>query len=241
MVIGEIIIEGKGKKIYATEDPDIAVIYFKDEAVAYHGLKRRRVIGKGELNNDISAHLFQLLEKAGIATHFIKKLDGRQCLVKRTQMILVTITVRNIVAGGLVDRIGYPPGTKLKSIIVECNYKNQFLNNPLINTSHIKAMELATDEEMRKIFDTALKVNEILSAYLKDIDIELIDLKLEFGRYKGTILLADELSPDTCRFWDAKTGEALNIDLFRRDLGDLTEGYQEVLHRLMGYEEKDEQ
>lgn len=241
MVIGEVITEGKGKKVYETDDPTLAVVYFKDDAVAYHGLKRRRVIGKGELSNDISAHLFQLLERTGIPTHFIKKLDSRQCLVKRVDMIPITITVRNIVAGSLVNRIDYAPGTRLNSTIVECNFKNKALSNPLINQTHIKAMSLATDEEVETMFTTALKVNQVLSAHLKDINIELIDFKLEFGRFNGEILVADELSPDTCRFWDAKTGEALDIDLFRRDLGDLAQGYQEVLHRLMGYEDRHEQ
>lgn len=239
MMIGEILAEGKGKIIYGTDDPQLAVIYFKDDTTAYHGLKRRKIVGKGELNNEISAHLFRLVEKEGIDTHFIKMLDSRQSLVKRTEIIPVTITVRNIVAGSLVERIGYPLGTRLEKVIIETNYKNSALNNPLINITHIEAMALATQEEMRYIFDTALKANEILGKYLKEVGIELIDFKLEFGRYEGKVLLADELSPDTCRFWDARTREALDIDLFRRDLGDVAQGYKEVLHRLMGYKEKE--
>ncbi len=237
MTIGNVISEGKGKKIYATDDPQLAVVYYKDETIAYYGLKRRRIIGKGELNNKISAHLFKLLEKEGIPTHFVKVLDGRQALVKRGEMIPITVTYRNIVAGSLIERIGYPLGTKLKSPIVECNLKNNQLSNPLINDSHIKAMGLARKEEMEYIYNTVKKVNEILSNYLKEVEIELIDFKMEFGRFKGELLLADELSPDTCRFWDAKTREPLDIDLFRKDLGDVTQGYKEVLHRLMGSEE----
>lgn len=234
MIIGDMIREGKGKKVYATDDPELAVVYFKDEAMAYHGLKRGRILGKGEINNEICAHLFSLLEREGVETHFVRKLDARQSVVRRVEIIPVAIKVRNIVAGSLAKRTGYPEGSHLDSIVVECNYKNDALDNPLINDTHVRAMGLATCEEMEAMYAMSLRVNDILTAYLKDIEIELIDFKLEFGRFEGKVLLADEVSPDTCRFWDAKTHEPLDIDRFRRDLGEVEEGYQEVLHRLMG-------
>ena len=234
MIIGEMIREGKGKKVYATDDPNLAVVYYKDETMAFHGLKRGRIWGKGEINNEICGHLFTLLEKEGIPTHFVKRLDGRQSVVRRVDIIPVSVKVRNIVAGSLARRIGYPEGTRLGSVVVECNYKSDALDNPLINDSHIEAMGLATTAEMETMYSMALRVNEILAAYLKDIEIELIDFKLEFGRSEGKVLLADEVSPDTCRFWDAKTHEPLDIDRFRKDLGEVEEAYREVLDRLMG-------
>ncbi len=234
MKIGGLICEGKGKRIYETDDPNLLVVYFKDETIAFHGLKRGRIVGKGEINNEICCHLFTLLSEHGIPNHYVSKLDARQSLIKRVEIVPVTVKVRNIVAGSLAKRIGYTEGTRLISTVLECNLKDEELEYPLINETHIRAMGLCTQEELSDMYDMALKINEILTAHLKDIDIELIDFKLEFGRYDGQIILADEISPDTCRFWDARTHEPLDLDRFRRDLGNVEQGYQEVLHRLMG-------
>ncbi len=234
MKIGGLILEGKGKRIYETDDPHLLAVYFKDEAMAFHGLKRGRIVGKGEINNEICCHLFTLLTDQGIPNHFVSKLDARQSLVKRVEIIPVAVKVRNIVAGSLVRRIGYTEGTRLKSTVLECTLKDEELEYPLINETHIRAMGLCTQEELAAMYHMALKINEILTAHLKDIGIELIDFKLEFGRCDGQIILADEISPDTCRFWDARTHEPLDLDRFRRDLGNVEQGYQEVLHRLMG-------
>lgn len=234
MKIGDLILEGKGKKIYETDDPGLLVVSFKDEAMAFHGLKRGRIVGKGEINNEICCHIFTLLSSQGIPNHYVEKLDARRSIIKRVAIVPVAVKVRNIVAGSLARRIGYAEGTRLKSTVLECNLKDEELENPLINASHIRAMGLVTMEELDTMYQMALKVNDILTAHLKDIGIELIDFKLEFGRLNGDIILADEISPDTCRFWDAKTHEPLDLDRFRRDLGNVEQGYQEVLHRLMG-------
>ena len=235
--LGELLKEGKGKRIYATNDPDTAVVYFKDETMAFHGLKRGRILGKGEVNNAVCKHIFTMLAEKGVENHFIEQLDARQSLIKRTEIIPVAIKVRNICAGSVHDRIGLPIGTKMVPPVVECTLKDDDLDNPLINFSHIEVLKLATREEMDEIYNVALKINDILSAYLLEIGIEWIDFKLEFGRYHGKIILADEISPDTARFWDARTHEPLDIDRFRRDLGNVEQAYQEVLRRMMGAEE----
>jgi phosphoribosylaminoimidazole-succinocarboxamide synthase len=234
MKIGGLICEGKGKRIYETDDPNLLVVYFKDEAMAFHGLKRGRIVGKGEMNNEICCHLFTLLTEHGIPNHYVSKLDARQSLVKRVEIVKVAVKVRNIVAGSLARRIGYAEGTRLKNTVLECTLKDEELEYPLINETHIRAMGLCTQDELSTMYEMALKINEILTAHLKDIGIELIDFKLEFGRLNGQIILADEISPDTCRFWDARTHEPLDLDRFRRDLGNVEQGYQEILHRLMG-------
>jgi len=233
--ITETITEGKGKRIYATENPDEAVVYYKDEAIAFHGLKRGRIIGKGEINNRICEYLFTLLAQRGVPNHFIRRLDERSSLVKRVEIIPVVVKVRNIVAGSLARRTGYPEGTRLCNTVIEYCLKDTDLEDPLVNLTHITAMRLATTEEIRRMEDIALQVNVILTEVLADINIELIDFKLEFGRFHGEVLLSDEISPDTCRFWDASTHEPLDIDRFRRDLGDVEDAYRDVLHRLTGY------
>ena len=235
--LGELLKVGKGKRIYATNDPDTAVVYFKDETMAFHGLKRGRILGKGEVNNAVCKHIFTMLAEHGVENHFIKQIDARQSLVKRTEIIPVAIKVRNICAGNLAQRIGLPIGTKMNPPVVECSLKDDDLDNPLINISHVEVLGYATRPEMEQIRQTALVVNSILSEYLREIGIELIDFKLEFGRYKGKIILADEISPDTARFWDVDTHEPLDIDRFRRDLGNVEDAYQEVLRRMMGSEE----
>lgn len=231
-----LLVEGKGKRLYKTDIPDQAILYFKDEAKAYHGLKRGRIIGKGEINNAICAHLFTLLRENGVDSHFIQKLDARQSLVNVVEIIPVSVVVRNRVAGNLAKRIGYPIGTSLKEPVVEYHLKDEELENPLVNHTHIRAMNLATREETEQLRKTALRVNEILSAYMREIQVELIDFRLEFGRYDGRVILADEITPDVARFWDAATHEPMDLDRFRRDMGEVEENYQELLKRMIGTE-----
>lgn len=230
----ELIREGKSKRVYATDDPALAVVYFKDEAMAFHGLKRGRILGKGEVNNAICRTIFTLLEEHGVATHYIRQLDSRQSLIRRVEMLPVEIKVRNRVAGSLGRRIGLPEGTLLHCPVVEFMLKNEALENPMLNISHIQTLQLATREEMDAITDMALKINGILQEYMREINVELIDFQLEFGRCNGQMILADEISPDTARFWDACTHEPMDIDRFRRDLGNAEQGYQELLRRMMG-------
>lgn len=233
--ITNMIAEGKGKRLYATENPDEAVVYYRDETFAFHGLKRGRIIGKGEINNLICEYMFTLLTQKGVPNHFIRRIDNRCSLIKRVEIIPVTIKVRNIVAGSLAKRIGYPDGTRLKNTVVEYCLKDPELEDPLVNLTHITAMEIATAQEMRRMEEMSLRVNDILSECMREINIELIDFKLEFGKTaNGTIVLADEISPDTCRFWDTVTHEKLDKDRFRRDLGGVEDAYQEVLKRLLG-------
>ena len=233
--ITELITEGKGKRLYATENPEEAVVYYKDEAMAFHGLKRGRIIGKGEINNRICENLFTILAEQGVPNSFIRRIDDRSSLVRRVEIIPVVVKVRNIVAGSLARRTGYPEGTRLKNTVIEYCLKDSDLEDPLVNLTHITAMSLATAEEIHTMETIAVRVNEILTEVLREISIELIDFKLEFGRFHGSILLSDEISPDTCRFWDASTHEPLDIDRFRRDLGDVEDAYRDVLHRLTGY------
>lgn len=234
----EMMYEGKAKQVFATDDPTLAIIHYKDDATAFNGLKKGTIVGKGVINNVVSNHLMTLLKEHGVESHLVEQLSERDTLVRRVQIVPIEVIVRNIAAGSLSKRIGYPEGMKLKSTVLEYCYKNDDLGDPMINETHIAAMGLATKEEMDDIASMALKVNEVLTDYLKDLNIELIDFKLEFGRFDGRIVLADEISPDTCRFWDSKTGEKLDKDRFRRDLGDVEEAYQEILHRLMGGEKK---
>lgn len=233
--ITDLVAEGKAKRIYATENPDEAVVYYRDETFAYHGLKRGRIIGKGEINNLICEYMFTILAEKGVPNHFLHRIDNRCSLIKRVEIIPVVVKVRNIVAGSLAQRIGYPVGTHLKNTVIEYCFKDAELDDPLLNLSHITAMGLATVEEIRQMEALSLRVNEVLMECLREIHIELIDFKLEFGRFHGELVLADEVSPDTCRFWDARTHEPLDIDRFRHDLGDVEEAYQDVLHRLTGY------
>ncbi|MBP3720705.1 MAG: phosphoribosylaminoimidazolesuccinocarboxamide synthase [Clostridia bacterium] len=233
--IRELIREGKGKRVYATDDPDYAVVYYKDEAMAFHGLKRGRILGKGEINNAICEHLFTLLEDQGVKTHFVRQLDARQSLVYRCDMMVFAVKIRNRVAGSMHTRTGLPVGMKLEQPVIEfCLKDSEMDTDALVNHTHLLAMKAATMEEINEIRVLCKRINEILSAYMSEINIELIDFRIEFGRFKGKILLADELSPDKARFWDSRTHEPLDIDRFRRDLGGVTEAYQEVLHRMMG-------
>ena len=232
--IGKLLTEGKGKRVYETSDPDIAAVYFKDEALAFHGLKRGRILGKGEVNNAVCSHLFKLLHEHGIETHYIPPLDARQSLIRRCEIIPIAIKVRNLVAGSLAKRIGLATGTKLDTPVVEFELRDEYLDNPLINGTHAVAMHLATQQELRLIVDKALEINKIIMDYMAEVGVELVDIKLEFGRCNGKIILADEISPDTARFWDATTHEPMDIDRFRRDLGNVEQAYQDLLHRMMG-------
>lgn len=232
--IRELIREGKGKRVYATDDPELAVVYYKDEAMAYHGLKRGRILGKGEINNAICEHLFSLLKEQGVENHFVRQLDARQSLVLRCEMMVFGVKVRNRVAGSMHLRTGLPVGMKLEQPVIEFVLKESEMDDPLVNHTHLLAMKAATLEEIEEVRALSKKINRILTEYMSEINIELIDFQIEFGRYHGKILLADEISPDTARFWDSRTHEPLDIDRFRRDLGGVTEAYQEVLHRMMG-------
>lgn len=230
----EQVYEGKAKKVYKTDDPKVFRVYYKDDATAFNGLKKGQIVDKGQYNNQISAIFFELLTKKGVPNHFISTDGERGMFVKSLEIILVEVVVRNIVAGSLAKRIGKPEGTKLPFPILEFYYKDDELGDPMINDYHIKAMGLATENEMKVIEDISLKVNQILLEHLAPLGIELVDFKLEFGRHDGEVLLGDEISPDTCRFWDAATQEKLDKDRFRRDLGKVEEAYQEVLLRLTG-------
>lgn len=226
--------EGKAKKVFKTDDPDCYIVYYKDDATAFNGEKKGTILNKGVVNNRVSNQMFKVLESHGIPTHFVEEISDRETIVKNVSIVPIEVIVRNIAAGSLSKRLGLPEGIKLKSTVLEYSYKDDALGDPMINDYHVYAMELATKEELAKIADMSFKINEIMTDYLKDLGIELIDFKLEFGRYKGDIILADEISPDTCRFWDSKTGEKLDKDRFRRDLGGVEDAYAEVLKRLLG-------
>jgi len=227
--------EGKAKKVYATSDPDLYIVDYKDDATAFDGKKKGTIEGKGVINNRVTNHLMQMLAQKGIPTHFVAELSGRETLVKKVKIVPIEVIVRNIAAGSLAKRLGIPEGTKMHTTVLEYCYKDDALGDPMINDYHIAAMQLATQEEMRKIAAYSLEVNEILGEYMKEAGIELIDFKLEYGKTDdGEIVLADEISPDTCRFWDSATGEKLDKDRFRRDLGGVEDAYQEILRRLLG-------
>ena len=236
MVKGEFLYEGKAKKVFRTDVPDLLLIEFKDDATAFDGVKKDRLPDKGILNNRLSAIFFEMLEKNGIETHFEKTISEREMLVNALEIIPVEVIVRNIAAGSISKRLAIPEGTTLKKTVLEFSLKNDELHDPMINHYHIYALDLASAEEMAEIEKVALKVNDIMIPYLKDKGITLVDFKLEFGRHKGKILLGDEISPDTCRFWDSNSGEKLDKDRFRRDLGGVVEAYREVLRRLEGGE-----
>ncbi len=231
----EQVYEGKAKKVFRTDDSEIYLVDYKDDATAFNGLKKGSIAGKGAINNRVTNHLMKLLEKQGIPTHFVAELSPRETLVKKVTIVPLEVIVRNIAAGSLSKRLGLPEGTKLLKTVLEYCYKDDALGDPMVNEYHIAAMGWATEEEVALIAAYSLKVNDILSAYLKDLNIELIDFKLEFGKTSsGEIVLADEISPDTCRFWDTLTHEKLDKDRFRRDMGGVEDAYQEILKRLLG-------
>lgn len=227
--------EGKAKKVYATEDENYCIVSYKDDATAFNGLKKGTILGKGAINNRVTNFLMRMLEAKGIPTHFVQELNDQETVVKKVSIIPLEVIVRNIAAGSLAKRFGVEEGTKLNSTVLEFCYKNDELGDPMVNAYHIQAMGLATKEEIDRIAGYALRIDHILGEYLKEANIALIDFKLEFGKTAdGEIVLADEISPDTCRFWDTRTGEKLDKDRFRRDLGGVEDAYHEVLRRLLG-------
>ncbi len=236
MLKGDFLYEGKAKKIYKTDDPNLLLVEFKDDATAFDGDKKDTLADKGILNNRLSAIFFGLLEEKGVETHFVKTISDREMLVKALQIIPVEVIVRNIAAGSISKRLGIEEGTRLNKTVLEFSLKDDALHDPMINHYHIYALSLANAQEMAEIEKTALKINEILIPYLEDKGITLVDFKLEFGRHQGRVILGDEISPDTCRFWDSSSGEKLDKDRFRRDLGGVVDAYREVLRRLEGGE-----
>ena len=231
--MSELLYEGKAKQVFATEDPNVVMVHYKDDATAQNGLKKGTIVGKGVINNRMSNAMFQMLEEKGIPTHYVKELHDRDTLVKHVKIVPLEVIVRNIAAGSLAERLGVPEGTKMASTVLEFCYKNDDLGDPIVNEYHIRAVGLASDEDVKTISEMALKINELLQERLQQAHMILVDFKLEFGKLPdGTVILADEISPDTCRLWDDKTGEKLDKDRFRRDLGKTEEAYQEVMHRL---------
>ncbi len=230
----EQIYEGKAKKVFTTDDPKIVIVDYKDDATAFNGLKKGTITGKGVVNNKVSNHFFRLLEGKGIPTHYIEQLSDRETAVRRVEILPVEVIVRNRAAGSFSKRMGIAEGSALACPILEYSYKNDELGDPFINSYYIRALSLATDAEMEKVKEYSFAINDILREYLDTLGIELIDFKLEFGRCDGKVVLADEISPDTCRFWDKSTGKKLDKDRFRRDLGDVEEAYREIIKRLMG-------
>ena len=224
--------EGKAKKVFATEKPDYCIVSYKDDATAFNGLKKGTIVGKGVVNNKMSNYLCKMLEEKGIPTHFVEELNDRDTVVKKVQIVPLEVIVRNKAAGSLSKRLGLPEGTPMKTTVLEFCYKDDALGDPIVNEYHILAAELATKEEVEKISNMALKINDILCDFFRSVNIDLIDFKLEFGRFKGDIILADEISPDTCRFWDINTQEKLDKDRFRRDMGGVEEAYAEVMKRI---------
>ena len=221
----EMLYEGKAKKVYTTEDPELYIVDYKDDATAFNGLKKGTISGKGVINNRVTNHLMKMLESKGIPTHFVEELSDRETVVKKVKIVPLEVIVRNIAAGSMSKRLGIEEGTVLPTTVLEYSYKNDDLGDPLINDYHALAMQLCTREELDQIASYAFKINEILKAFFKEINVDLVDFKLEFGKLSdGTIVLADEISPDTCRFWDATTHEKLDKDRFRRDMDNVDEG-----------------
>ena len=235
----KLLYEGKAKKVYQTEMAQRLIVEYKDDATAFNGLKKGTIVGKGIINNKMSNRLMQRLEDAGIPTHFVTELNDRETVVQRVSIVPLEVIVRNIAAGSFSKRYGGEEGTVFAQPTIEFSYKNDSLGDPLLNTDHAKALKLATDAEIATIRTMALRINEILKSFWAECGVTLVDFKLEFGRLSdGTIILADEISPDTCRLWDAKTGDKLDKDRFRRDLGGVEDAYAEIMRRLVSHDEK---
>ena len=229
--------EGKAKRVFATNDPELLIVDYKDDATAFNGLKKGTISGKGVINNQMSNRLMQKLEKAGIPTHFVRELSERETLVKKVAIVPLEVIVRNIAAGSFSKRYGMEEGVVFEQPTIEFSYKNDALGDPLLNTLHARALGLATDTEIEQIKCYAFRINEILKAFWAECVVTLVDFKLEFGRLPdGTIVLADEISPDTCRLWDTKTHEKLDKDRFRRDLGGVEDAYAEIMKRLVEHD-----
>ena len=227
--------EGKAKKVFATDDPTLVIVEYKDDATAFNGLKKGTITGKGVINNRMTNYLMRMLEKNGVPTHFVEELSDRETLVKKVQIVPLEVIVRNVAAGSLSKRLGLAEGTRLSRVVLEYCYKDDELGDPMVNEYHIAAMGWADEATMKRIAELAMKINDLLCRYFKGINVDLIDFKLEFGiTADGQLVLADEISPDTCRFWDSTTHEKLDKDRFRRDLGGVEEAYQEISTRLMG-------
>ncbi len=231
---GEQLYEGKAKKVFATSDPDLVIVDYKDDATAFNGEKKGTIRGKGVVNNKMTNYMLSLLEKEGIPTHFVEELSDRETLVKKVEIVQLEVIVRNVAAGSFSKRMGVEEGKPFLSPILEYSYKNDDLGDPFINDYYAIALGVATREELDTIADYAFRVNDFMKKFFKEHNIDLIDFKIEFGRYKGKIILADEISPDTCRFWDSTTHEKLDKDRFRRDLGGVEEAYQEMMKRIFG-------
>jgi phosphoribosylaminoimidazole-succinocarboxamide synthase len=227
--------EGKAKKVFATDDPELFIVSYKDDATAFNGLKKGTISGKGVVNNKMSNYLMQILEKNGVPTHFVEELSDRETLVKKVSIVPLEVIIRNVSAGSFAKNYGVEEGITFPEPTIEFSYKNDDLGDPLINSYHAFALGLATKEEINTIKTMAFKVNEVLKEYFKNLGVKLIDFKLEFGRLSdGSIVLADEISPDTCRFWDINTNEKLDKDRFRRDLGGVEDAYNEMMKRVFG-------
>lgn len=229
----EMMYEGKAKKIYATDKADEVIVYYKDDATAFNGEKKGQIEDKGVMNNAITSLIFELLEKEGVRTHFIEKLNDREQLCKKVEIVPLEVIVRNVAAGSMAKRLGLEEGFQLKTTVFELSYKDDSLGDPLINDYHAVGIGATTFEELKEIYAMTAKINDVLKAVFKEQNINLIDFKIEFGRLPdGTVVLADEISPDTCRFWDATTGEKLDKDRFRRDMGNVKDAYVEILKRI---------
>lgn len=231
----EMLYEGKAKQIFRTDKENEVIVHYKDDATAFNGEKKASIDNKGVLNNAITSNIFEMLNEAGIKTHFIKKLNDRDQLCKKVEIVPLEVIVRNVAAGSMAKRLGLEEGFKLKTTVFELSYKDDELGDPLINDHHAVGIGATTFEELNKIYEMTAKINDLLKEFFKKQNINLIDFKIEFGRDEnGEVLLADEISPDTCRFWDATTGEKLDKDRFRRDMGNVEEAYQEILKRIKG-------
>ena len=227
--------EGKAKKVYSTEDPGLVIVSYKDDATAFDGLKKGTITGKGAINNQMTNYLMGQLEKAGVPTHFVEELSERETVVKKVTIVPLEVIIRNISAGSFAKRYGVEEGIVFDAPTIEFSYKNDDLHDPLLNAYHAIALKLATREEIETIKTMAFRVNEVLTEYFRTLGVRLVDFKLEFGRLAdGTLVLADEISPDTCRFWDLKTNEKLDKDRFRRDMGGVEDAYREMMHRVFG-------
>ena len=235
MEIKEMLYEGKAKQVFATENPDIVMVHYKDDATAFNGLKKGTITGKGVINNRVTNFMMKKLEAAGIPTHFVEELNDRDTLVKKVSIVPLEVIIRNISAGSFAKRFGVEEGIVFENPTIEYSYKNDDLGDPMINTAQALALKLATPEEIETIRTMAFKVNDIMKAFFQEVGVDLVDFKLEFGRLSdGHIVLADEISPDTCRFWDSKTHEKLDKDRFRRDLGGVEDAYEEMRRRIFG-------
>lgn len=231
---GALLYEGKAKKIFETADPDRVVHYFKDDATAFNAQKKGTILDKGVVNNKVSEKLFRLLEAGGVPTHFVERLNDREMLTKKVRIVPIEVVVRNVMAGSLAKRLGLNEGEAIAPPLIEFYYKNDALGDPLITDEHVRLLALAEPEVVAQIKELALKVNRLLVSFFQERNMILVDFKLEFGRHKDRVILADEISPDTCRFWDQKTKESMDKDRFRKDLGKIEEAYQEVLKRVCG-------